>query len=99
MHARVTTVQLDPARIDEAIRSLEQEDVPRFKEMDGFKGFTLLVDRERGVGIGTSYWESEEKMEASEEAVKDARERTAQLGGASAAPTVEHYEVAIDTEV
>ena len=99
MHARVTTMTLDPSKIDAAAQHFREHDLPTIEAMDGFKGFTLLVDRESGRVIGTSYWESEEKMEASEEAVKDARERTAQLGGASAAPTVEHYEVAIDTEV
>jgi hypothetical protein len=38
MHARVTTLQLDGSRIDEMVRRLEQEDVPQFRELDGFKG-------------------------------------------------------------
>ena len=99
MHARVTTLQLDPEKIDQAVAGLEENDVPMFKGLDGFKGFTLVVDRQSGKAIGTSYWESEEAMRASEDAVKESRARAAETGGAAGEPTVEHYEVAIDTEV
>jgi heme-degrading monooxygenase HmoA len=97
MHARVTTMQTDPSRLDDAIRQLESEELPRWKEIDGFKGFTLLVDRQGGKLAGTTYWESEEAMRASEEAVSQSRERTVEAGGASAPPAVERYEVAVDT--
>ena len=96
MHARTTTLQLDPARIDAAVRQLESEEIARFKEIDGFKGFTLLVDRGSGKVVGISFWESEEKMSASEEAVRESRERAAETGGASGSPQVEQFEVALD---
>jgi heme-degrading monooxygenase HmoA len=97
MHARVTTIQMDASRIDDATRQLEEEELPRWKEIDGFKGFTLLVDRQSGKVVGTSFWESKEKMDASEEAISPSRERAAETGGASAPPGVERYEVAVDT--
>jgi heme-degrading monooxygenase HmoA len=97
MHARVTTIQMDAGRIDDAVSQLEAEDIPRWKEIDGFKGFTLLVDRQSGKVIGTSFWESKETMDASEEAISPSRERAAETGGASAPPAVERYEVAVDT--
>ena len=97
MHARVNTLQLDPSRIDDVVRRLEQEDVPTFQQIDGWKGFTLLVDRQSGKVIGTSFWESEEAMKASEDQVKDSRERAAETGGASGSPSVERFEVAVDT--
>jgi heme-degrading monooxygenase HmoA len=99
MHARFTTLQLQPDKIDDAVAGLEQTDIPMFKSLDGFKGFSLFVDRSSGKVIGLSYWESEDAMKASEEAVKDARSRAAETGGASAEPEVERYEVAIDTQV
>jgi heme-degrading monooxygenase HmoA len=97
MHARVTTLTVDPGRIDDVVRGLEEEDIPSWKEIDGFKGFTLLADRSSGKLVGTSYWESQQKMEASEDAVKGARQRAADTGGASEAPGVERFEVAVDT--
>ena len=99
MHARVTTMQIDPSRIDDAIRQLEQEEVPRWQELDGFKGATILVDRDSGKLNGTTYWESQEQMQASEDAVSGSRERAAEAGGAAAAPNVERFEVAVDTQV
>jgi heme-degrading monooxygenase HmoA len=99
MHARVTTIQMDPARIDEAASQLEEQDLPRFKELDGFRGFTMFVDRSSGKVIGISYWDSVEQMQASEDAVKDARQRASDTGGASAEPGVERFEVALDSFV
>jgi heme-degrading monooxygenase HmoA len=97
MHARLTTLMLDSARLDDAIRQLEAEEIPRFKQIDGFKGFTLLVDRESGKTTSVSFWESEAAMRESEEAVQPSRQRAAETGGASGGPTVERFEVAIDT--
>lgn len=99
MHARVTTIQMDPARIDEAASQLEEQDLPRFKEIDGFRGFTLFVDRSGGKVIGTTYWDSADQMQASEDEVRDARRRAADTGGSSAEPKVERFEVALDTFV
>ena len=97
MHARLNTLQMDPGRIDDVMRQLEEQDIPRFKEIDGFRGFTVLADRSSGKVVATSYWESEEQMRASEDAVKDARQRAADTGGASDEPQVERYEVTLDT--
>lgn len=99
MHARVTTIQMDPGRLDEAIAQLEERDLPTFKEIDGFRGFTVLVDRSSGKVVGTSYWDSAERMAASEEQVKEARQRAADTGGSSGEPQVERFEVALDTFV
>ncbi len=97
MHARVNTLQMDPRRIDDALRQLNEDDIPRFREIDGFRGFTVLADRSSGKVVATSYWDSEDQMRASEDAVREARKRAADTGGASAEPQVERYEVALDT--
>ena len=97
MHARVTTLQVDPSKIDDVVAGLRDNDVPRFEQMEGFKGFTLLVDRDSGKVSGTTFWESQEAMEATEEEVKDARQRAAETGGASDEPHVYRFEVAVDT--
>jgi heme-degrading monooxygenase HmoA len=99
MHARVSTIQMDPARVDEAVSEFENNILPTIKEIDGFKGFTLAADRSSGKVIGTSYWESQEHMEASEEQVLEARQRTADAGGSQSPPQVEHFEVTVDTFV
>jgi heme-degrading monooxygenase HmoA len=95
----VSTLDLDPARIDDVVRQLEERDLPMWRDLDGFRGFTLVADRSSGKVIGTSYWDSEGQMNASEEAVKDARRRAAETGGMSGEPRVERFEVVLDTFV
>jgi heme-degrading monooxygenase HmoA len=97
MHARVTTLTMDPARIDEAVRQVETDEIPRWKQIDGFKGFTLLVDRDSGKSTAVTFWESEAAMRNSAEAVRLSRERAAETGGATQPPMVERFEVAVDT--
>lgn len=99
MHARVTTLQMDPSRIDDVVSRLEAEDIPNWKELDGFRGFTMFADRSSGKVFGISYWDSEQQMQASEEAVKPSRQRAAETGGAASEPQVERFDVAVDTFV
>ena len=79
MHARVTTLDMDPSKVDEVRERLEGEDVPEFQKLDGFKGMTLLTDRQTGKTIAVTFWESEDALRQSEEAVKDARRRARNL--------------------
>jgi heme-degrading monooxygenase HmoA len=96
MHARVTTLDMDPSKVDEVRDRLEGEDVPEFKKLDGFKGMTLLTDRQTGKTIAVTFWESEDALRQSEEAVKGARRRAAESGDAGE-PQVERFEVILDT--
>jgi heme-degrading monooxygenase HmoA len=98
MHARVSTLTLDPAKLDEVIGQLEREDLDKLKATDGFRGMTLLVDRSSGKGIGTTYWDSEDAMKAAEQIGDETRRRAAEAGGGGE-PEVERFEVAIDTFV
>ncbi len=95
MYARTTTIEAH--RIDEAVDQVKSSVLPLLDEQEGFKGFTLHVDRSGGKLVGTSYWESREAMEASEDAVKGPREQAAERGGVSGETVVEHFEVVIDT--
>lgn len=96
MHARFTWVQGDAAKIDDTVEQIKRDVVPVIQGADGFKGFTLHVDRSSGQIVGVSYWESEEAMKANEAAVREAREAAANaLGGE---PRVSHFEVVVDTE-
>ena len=99
MHARMTTIHMDAGRIDQAVSRVEEEELPTWKELDGFQGFTLFADRSSGEVIGISYWDSKEHMNAAEETVKASRERAAEAGGATGEPQVEVFEVALDTFV
>jgi heme-degrading monooxygenase HmoA len=97
MHARISTLQMEPSRIDDAVSRLKEEVVPDLEQTDGYKGFTLMVDRQSGKAVGVSFWESEDAMRGSEEKGQAARQQAAEAGGASGEPEVERFEVAIDT--
>ena len=96
MHARVTTLQMDPSTLDDVTARLESDEIPAFKRLDGFKGMTVLGDRESGKAIALTFWDSEEAMRESEEAVKGARQRAAETGRAGE-PQIERFEVILDT--
>ena len=97
MHARISTLQVEPSNIDDVANGLKERDVPEWEQLDGYKGFTLMADRQSGKVVGVSFWESVDAMSNSEEKVKGARQRAAETGGASADPQVERFEVVVDT--
>lgn len=93
MHARVTRIEASAELLDEMARQFEQQTVPVLEGLDGYKGYALLGDRGTGVAMAVTYWESEDALRASEDAVKPERERAAQTAAATSGPTVERYEV------
>ena len=96
MHARVTRLQMSADRIDDATRQLREEQLPRFRDQQGYKGFTVMADRGSGNVLGVSFWESEGDLQASEELGHESRSAAAETGGASGEPQVERYEVLFD---
>ena len=89
--ARVNRFQGPPERIDDAIRDVEDRVLPQVKQMEGVRGFLLLVDRESGKSLGISLWESEE-------AASRLRTESATRAGGELV-SVERYEVAVDVPV
>src|SRR5215213_10491520 len=92
MHARVSSLEGSPAPIDQMLRQVREEVLPRAKLLDGFKGMIALGDRYSGKILGITFWESEEAMRASEEAANRLREESAEAGGETIAG-VDRYEV------
>lgn len=98
MHSRFTTVKGSAENIDAAIEQVRSDIVPALEAADGFKGFTLHVDRENGIMTGISYWESEEGLRASEGSIAPKRDQVAETAGEGAYVDVRVFEVAIDTQ-
>lgn len=67
--------------------------MPALEDLEGFVGMSLLVDRSSGRCIATSAWQSEEEMRASGEAIRQVRDRAAEIFGGSA--DVEEWEIAV----
>lgn len=94
MYARSTSVQGDPARIDEGIRFVREDVMPTVTGMGGCIGLSMLVDRENGRGIVTTSWTSEEEMRATDGQVSAFRSRAAEIMGGGE-PEVSHWEIAV----
>lgn len=94
MHARVTTLEGSPERFDDGTRHIRERVLPQLKQMEGFKGFIALGDRQSGKLLGVALWESEEALRATEEAVSRVRSGAAEATGGTVA-SVEQYEVTL----
>ena len=91
MYARVTTVEVSPARLDATTHFFQQRVLPQLQQMDGFKGLAILGDPRRGKLLSVALWESEEVMQSTEEVVSKIRGGIPHpLGGAIV--DVEDYE-------
>src|SRR5256885_15324281 len=52
MNARMGRVDFQADKADDVVSHVRENIVPRYEETEGVKGFTLLLDRARGEGIG-----------------------------------------------
>ncbi len=95
MHTRVTTLEVAPDRMDDARRHLQERVLPRLSQMEGFKGFVALGSRQSGKLQGVAFWESEEALRATDEAVVPVREGVAEATGGTVT-SVEEYEVFVN---
>jgi heme-degrading monooxygenase HmoA len=92
--ARVSTYTGTSDELDEAIRQVRENTLPKLMQLDGYKGAYFLVDRQNGKSLSVTLWESEEAMSTSEEAANSLRSEVADALGTQMVG-VERYEVAI----
>jgi heme-degrading monooxygenase HmoA len=91
--ARITSLDGDPAKVDEAIRHFETEVVPAVSQLGGFRAALLFVDRSTGKALVATVWSTKEDVEASANEASSISARALEVAGASN-PRVETYEVA-----
>ena len=94
MYARVSTYRGSAEQIDQGIRQIRENILPRVQKLDGYRGVYFLVDRQSGKSMTVTLWESERAMRASEEAANQLRSDSAEATGATV-EGVERYEVAL----
>lgn len=93
MHARMTTLEASPDRLDAMAQQFEAEIVPLLRDLDGFDGYMLMGDQESGRAIAVTFWSSEDALRRSEEAVMSARQAAAETAGATTPPQVDRFAV------
>ncbi len=59
MYARVTTFHGSPERIEEALRVFREQVIPWLRDATGFRGWVVLLDREKGRSLGITFWATE----------------------------------------
>ena len=92
MYARSTVLSARPQSIDDGIAEVRDNVVPAVQEMEGFAGYSMLVDRDSGRCIVTTAWHDERALAESREKVRDLRRRAAEtLGGSE--PEVREWEI------
>ena len=93
MYARSTSIQGDPARIDQGISFVREEVMPSVTGMDGCIGLSMLVNRDTGRCISTTSWMSQDEMQATDERVAALRSRGAEIMGGDV--SVQEWEIAV----
>lgn len=96
MHARSGAFQLSTDRMDDAIESFRSGFLPRYKEQSGYKGFTLLANRQTGQVLGVSFWESEADLRGTDELGNEARQDLQARGGGQGGIERVDWEVVVD---
>ena len=95
MYVRVNTIEGSPDRIDDLTTHIQEQTMPQLRQMEGFEGFVALGDRQSGKVLGVAFWESEEALRATEEALSSVRSGAAEAAGGTLT-SVERYEVLVN---
>jgi heme-degrading monooxygenase HmoA len=92
--ARVSSLEGSPKNIDDSVGKLQEETLPKVRELDGSIGVIGLADRTSGRVTVISLWESAEALRQSEQQADRLREQAAKSGGQTIG-NVDRYEVAV----
>ena len=93
MHARVSTYELAPEKLDDGIRGF-REATDRIRQLEGIQEVFVLVDRENGQAVTITLWEDAQTMTSSRVAASRARSDAARTADGEVKSSCE-YEVVI----
>ena len=92
MFARVSTYEGRPEQLDEMHHEGVEHVLPALEMQDGYSGGLVLADRQSGKVLAVTLWESEQAMNATEDASHWMRIFSAESGGGTV-NSVQRYEV------
>jgi heme-degrading monooxygenase HmoA len=92
--ARVSSLEGSPKKIDDSIKKVRSETLPKVRELKGNVGAIGLADRKSGRVTVITLWESADAMQKSEQQANRLREEAASFGDQKISG-VERYEVAV----
>lgn len=92
MYARLTTIQGSSAKIEDAIRVVENDVIPGTRNLDGFKSGYWCADRKSGKMLALTLFETENDLQSSEAAASQLRKTSTEKLGFEV-KNVERFEV------
>jgi hypothetical protein len=92
MHVRISTLEGDPDKIEEAVLVINEQVIPTLKGVKGFTAANFMVDRSIGKLVGVAFWSAESALEGSVEAVNPIRSAVADAMDGKVT-SVESYEL------
>jgi hypothetical protein len=94
MFVRATTINADPARLDEGIAFVKENVVPAVATLPGNLGLSMFVDRESGTSTVSTAWETEQARADADAVLTPLRAKgTRIIGGGT--PVTELFELAV----
>ncbi len=92
MQARISTIEGDGGKIDDALNVINEKVLPALKDLKGFTAANFLVDRSAGKLVAVAFYADETALEGSVEAVSSMRNEVADAMGGKVV-SVESYEL------
>jgi heme-degrading monooxygenase HmoA len=97
MYARVTTLQYQPGKLDQAFHIFRESILPETKRKAGFQRVTVLLDRGTGKAVEVTLWQTEADAKASGAGSSYMQTQIAKTASFfAAAPLIEIYELALE---
>ncbi len=95
MFARVRITSGVPEKVDDGIRHFREVVVSGYKDVAGFNGAYLLVNRKSGKVMGITLWDTEATMQATDKTSERLRAAGSQVVSGTTPPP-EEYEVVVE---
>jgi hypothetical protein len=92
MQARISTIEGDGGKLDDALQVINEKVIPALKALEGFTAVNFLVDRSAGRLVAVAFYADEAALEGSVEAVGPLRNEVADAMGGKVVG-VESYEL------
>jgi hypothetical protein len=92
MYARISTIEGDPSKINDAVAVLNEKIIPTLKGVKGFTAVNFMADKSTGKLVGVAFWQDQAALEGSMGAVNPMRTEVADAMGGKVV-SVESYEL------
>ena len=73
MQARISTIEGDASKIDEAVEIINEKVLPALKDLEGFTAANFMADRSAGKLVVVAFYRDEAALEESAQAVEPLR--------------------------